>query len=175
MRNPGLKYGMWGAISVVLYFLMFYFVKKELFLNPGVQWGSMLIYIACMYKAAEEDMQLKGISRDFRLLSRPPFIAFLVINLAYWLYYYGLHLADPSMLTLQTDMQLEMLHQTIADGVGDPEHANKIREQINYLENEGMSMTLGPVLMRMTMGAIGGFALSAILVFVIKRKLGGVQ
>ena len=50
---------------------------------------------------------------------------------------------------------------TTSAGLGDPQEANKIREQIQYLEKDGMSLPLGPVLLQMCLGAIGGFALAA--------------
>ena len=171
MNSPGTRYGLWGGLSLIIYFLLFYFIQKDLFLNPLVQWSSLLIYIACMYKSGEEDMRANGTDREFRLLSRTPFITFILATITYWVFYYAIHLADPELLAIQTETQLEMLRARLEAGPGDPELANKLREQIQYLENEGMSMTLGPVLMQLAMGAIGGFVLSAAVVFVLKSRL----
>jgi hypothetical protein len=170
MKNPGLRYGVFGGLSVVLYFLSFYYSQKNLFINPVVQWTSMIIYVLCMYRAAREDFALHGVERDFRLLTRTPFLVFILINLAYWLFYYSIHLADPELLAMETQAQLSALQQQIAAGVGDPEQANLIREQIQFLQKEGMSMTLGPVLMQMARGAIGGFGLASVLVILLKNS-----
>jgi hypothetical protein len=79
-------------------------------------------------------------------------------------------LADPELLAMETQAQLSALQQQIAAGVGDPEQANLIREQIQFLQKEGMSMTLGPVLMQMARGAIGGFGLASVLVILLKNS-----
>ena len=92
---------------------------------------------------------------------RTPFVVFLLINLMYWLFYYSLHLADPELLKMETALQVGHLKSQLDAGLGDPQEANKIREQIQYLEKDGMSLPLGPVLLQMCLGAIGGFALAA--------------
>jgi hypothetical protein len=171
MNTPGLRYGALGGLAVVLYFLLFYFANKSLFIHPGVQWASMAIYIACMYQATREDMAANGAEREFRLLTRTPFLVFILINLAYWLFYYSLHLADPELLAMETQAQLQALQAQVAAGVGDPDQANQIREQIQYLQKEGMTMTMGPVLMQMAMGAIGGFALAAAIALLLKNRV----
>jgi hypothetical protein len=170
MKNPELRYGVLGGLAVMLYFLVFYFAKKSLFIHPGIQWASMAVYFACMFQAAREDFAANGSDREFRLLTRTPFLVFLLINLAYWLFYYSLHLADPELPAMETQAQLEALQAQIAAGVGDPGQANQIREQIQYLQKEGMAVTLGPVLLQMAMGALGGFALSAGIVLLLKNR-----
>jgi hypothetical protein len=161
MKHPGLKYGLLGGLAVVLYFLLFYFARKELFLDPYIQWFSMVIYLACMIQATREDVAKHGTQRDFREMSRVPFVVFLLVNLAYWLFYYSLHLADPSLLAMENQAQLDMLQQQLQSGTGDPEQMNRIREQVQYLQKDDMMMALGPVLMRMCIGALGGFGLAA--------------
>jgi hypothetical protein len=169
MKNPGIRYGVLGGLAVVLYFFIFYYAQKSLFIHPLVQWASMGIYLACMVQAARADFALHGVERDFRLLTRTPFLVFILVNLAYWLFYYSIHLADPELLSMETQVQLSALQQQLSDGVGDPDQANFIREQIQFLQKEGMSMTLGPVLMHMARGAIGGFGLAAGVVMLLKN------
>jgi Protein of unknown function (DUF4199) len=164
VNHPAIRYGILGSVAVVFYFALFYFIDKKWLLHPGVQWGSLALYIACMYKAASDDCEVNGLNRDFRAILRVPFIVFLYINLAYWLFYYALHLADPALVQLELSEQLAYFRQQIQSGVGDPAQANRMREQISELEKAVANPTpqpLGPVLMQMAMGAIGGFALSA--------------
>jgi hypothetical protein len=170
MKNPGIRYGVFGGLAVVLYFLSFYYSQKSLFIDPVVQWASMVIYILCMYRAAREDFALHGAERDFRLLTRTPFLVFILINMAYWLFYYSLHLADPELLAMETQAQLSALQQQITDGVGDPEQANIIREQIQSLQKEEPIIALGPVLLSMARGATGGFGLAAALALLLKNS-----
>lgn len=161
MKSITLKYGFLGGVAVVFYFFAVYFAGKQQFLNPTVQWASMVIYLACMFKAAKDDCALHGTARDFREITRTPFAVFILINLGYWLFFYGLHLADPELLQMETELQLAHLRSELAAGLGDPEQANQVRDQIQTLEKEGMGITLGSVLQRMATGAIGGFALAA--------------
>ena len=163
-KQPGIKYGIIGGLAVVFYFAIFWQLDKAWFIHPGVQWSSLAIYIACMYKAAQDDYAQHGIARDFRALLREPFIAFLLINLCYWLFYYAIHLADPGLLQMEFNMQLAYLKEQLTSGVGDPQQANQLREQIGELERamaRPAPQPLGPVVMRMAVGAIGGAALAA--------------
>ncbi len=170
MKNPILKYGFLGGVAVVFYFLLVYFSGKENFLSPVLQWLPMAIYVFLMYRAAAEDVTEKGLARDFRELSRTPFAVFLLINLCYWLFYYGLHLADPQLLALETQQQLTAMKLELTTGTGDPQRSNELREHIQNLEKEGLHLPLGPVILRMAMGAMGGFALAAGVVAVLKMK-----
>jgi hypothetical protein len=163
MKNIGIKYGFIGAFIVIAYFIVVYLSGKNLFLNPFLQWASMLFYLACMYFASKEDLALNGESRDFREIIRTPFVVFLLINLGFWMFYYGLHLFDPELLKLETAAQIASLNKELDAGVGDPEQSNLMREHLQYLEKEGMLLPLGPVISKMAMGAIGGFGLAAIV------------
>lgn len=161
MKNTSLKYGFLGGAAVAFYFLLAYFAGKQHFMNPAVQWASMLLYLAMMFKAAQDDCAQNGTARDFREMTRTPFAVFLLINLVYWLLFYGLHLADPALVQMENALNLARLREELAAGPGDPEQANQLREQIQFLEKETAPVVpLGPVLLRMCMGAIGGFALA---------------
>lgn len=122
----------------------------------------MVVYIAFMYAAARADVSRHGVARDFRELTRPPFITFLLINLAFWLLSYSLHLADPQLLQMEANIQIAHYEAQLKQGL-DPQEANKLREQIRFLQKEGMSLPLGHVFLRMALGAIGGFMLSALI------------
>lgn len=161
MKNPGVRYGLLGGVTVVFYFALLYFIKKELFLNVWLYWGSMAIYLLFMWRAASEDCAANGVKRDFREILRTPFMTFLLVNLLFWLFWYTLHLADPQLLQMETAMKMEYLQKLIAAGPGDPQQANQLREQIQLLEKEGMALTMGVVFLQMGIGALGGAALSA--------------
>jgi len=171
MKNISLKYGLLGAIAVALYFFVVYTVDKELFLHPVAQWASMLLYVALMVKASIDDLAANGSNRDFREIVRTPFAVFILINLGYWMFYYGLHLANPELLQMELDQQLAFLKNQLTSGTGDPEQAAKIREQIQNLEGtKDLQQPLGPVLLQMTMGALGGFAIAAVIAAAMRFK-----
>lgn len=171
--TPGIRYGFLGGIVVAFYFLILYLAKQNLFLSPLLQWGSMVVYLFFMWQASREDCAVNGTSRDFRELIRTPFMTFLLINLCYWLFYYGLHLFDPSLLQAEMTMELNMLKGQLSEGLGDPEQANKYRERIQEMEKALQApqpQPLGPVVFRMFIGAIGGFALAAGVAAIVKSQ-----
>ncbi len=162
--TPGVRYGFLGGAVVIFYFALLYVAKQDLFLSPLLQWGSMVIYLFFMWRASLEDCVTNGVGRDFREIVRTPFTTFLLINLCYWLFYYGLHLYDPGMLQSELNLELNMLKSQLSAGLGDPEQSNKFRERIQDLERliqAPQPQPLGPVIMRMCVGAVGGFALAA--------------
>jgi len=169
MKNPGVKYGLLGGIVVVFYFAILYFVKKELFLNTWLYWASLAIYLVFMWRAAQEDCAEKGVARDFREILRTPFTVFLLTNLLFWLFWYTLHLADPELLKMEATLQMDYLQQQLTAGPGDPQQANRVREQIQLLEKEGLSLTMGAVFLQMGIGALGGFALSLGIAAILKN------
>jgi hypothetical protein len=171
--NLGVRYGLLGGAVVVFYFVLLYFIKPDLFLSPLLQWGSLGFYLVFMWLAAQKDGEAQGTARDFREILRTPFIVFLLINLCYWLFYYALHLFDPSLL--QAEMLLEMngIKAQIEGGVGDPQQANLLRERLVVLEKSMQSpppQPLGPIVTRMFVGALGGFGLSAGVAAILRSK-----
>jgi hypothetical protein len=170
MKNPGIRYGFLGGLAVIFYFAILYFAKKELFLDTSLQWASMAIYLLFMWLAAKQDCAEKGTERDFRDIIRTPFVAFLLINLLYWLFYYALHLADPELLKMEQALHLDFLKQQLAAGPGDPQEANRLREQVQQLEKQEPALGVGDVFLQMSFGAIGGFILSAGIAGLMRLK-----
>ena len=171
MQAPSVRLGILGGIAVVFYFAILYFSNKALFLNPGLQWSALVIYLVFMYQAAVADCKLHGAERDFRELVRTPFLVFLLINFAYYLFFYALHLADKSLIVMELDANIQMLQAQIQAGTGDPVEANNLRLQIADLEKikAAPNQPLGPVLMQMAQGAIGGFGLAAVIAAILRR------
>ncbi len=163
MKNTGLKNGLLGGAVVVLYFALLYTMDPATFLNPWLQWASLGLYLLFMYRAAKTDCAENGTKRDFREMLRTPFVVFIIINLFYWLFYYGLHLIDPELLRMELIAEKTMYQTQIDQGVGDPQQANQLRERIVEVEKalQNPVQPLGPVITRMAMGAMGGFALAA--------------
>ena len=171
MKNLGVRYGVLGGVTVVFYFALLYFAKKVLFLNPWLQWGSLLLYIVFMYKAALDESALADGPRDFRAVTRTPFLVFLFINLAYWLFFYAIHLGDKSLIVMELDGNIQMLQAQIQSGTGDPVRSNELRLQIAELEKLKASpaQPLGPVLAQMAQGTLGGFAIAAAIAAILKK------
>lgn len=171
MKNIGVRYGLLGAVTVVFYFAILYSVKKELFLNPALQWASMLIYLAFMFKATQEDCAKNGAQRDFRTVSRVPFLVFILINLGYWLFYYGIHLADKGLIVMELERKIMYLQEQV-NAATDPVQRNDLSKQITEFKSYQTNpvQPLGPVLAQMAQGAIGGFALAAGITALLRSR-----
>jgi hypothetical protein len=171
--TPGIRNGFLGGVVVIFYFALLSFAKQDFFLSPLFQWGSLGFYLFFMARASMEDCAINGTARDFREVIRTPFVTFLLINLCYWLFYYGLHLFDPSLLQAELKLELDTLKSQLTAGLGDPEQANKFRERIQALEKELLApkpQPLGPVMMRMCVGAVGGFGLAVGVAALVRRR-----
>ncbi|MEZ4942746.1 MAG: DUF4199 family protein [Saprospiraceae bacterium] len=171
-KNTGLRNGLLGGGAVVFYFALLYTIDRQAFLNPWLQWASMGLYLLFMYRAAKEDCAQHGAKRDFRAILRTPFIVFILINLFYWLFYYGLHLADLELLRLELLAEKQAYQEQINSGTGDPQVTNQLRERMNDVDKalQNPVQPLGPVITRMAMGAIGGFALSAGIAAILRTS-----
>lgn len=170
--TPGVRYGFLGGAVVIFYFVLLYVARPELYLNLSLQWGSMVVYLVFMWIATKEDCAAKGTARDFREVVRTPFVTFLLINLFYWIFSYGLRLYDPSLLLSELNIALEMAKTQLTTGVGDPEQADQLRKYVQELENlikNPQPQPLGPILRDMSMGAIGGFVLAAGVAALVKN------
>ncbi len=173
MQNPAIRNGLLGGIVVFAYYLLLYVVQKEFFLNPSLIWAGMIIYIVFMYKAAKEDCANNGTARDFREIVRAPFTVFLLLNLAYWLLYYALHLFDPALIQMEISLEITEINRQLNEGLGDPEQANVLRERLLMLEKmsrEDQVQPLMPIISRMFMGALGGFSIAAAIAAVLRSE-----
>lgn len=166
MQHTGLRNGVIGGGLVIAYFWLLYMLGISYFIQPLYQWAVLLLYAALLLITAVQDSRLHGFDRDFRSKVRTPFLAFVVANVLYWLFYYALNLADPAIMEAITSKNIAFLKDQLAQGTGDPSASAKIREQIAYLEKEGMALPLGHVLMQMSYSAIGGFGMAALSVLV---------
>lgn len=166
MRNHILQNGLLGGLVVVLYFALLYGLGRETFLHTALQWASLAFYLLFMYRAAKADDALNSSEREFRHQVRAPFAVFILINLAYWLFYYGLHLADPELVRQELLLQKASIEAQLSRGAGDPQWASQLREGLAEVNKaiENPVQPLGPVLMRFGVGAIGGFVLAAFIV-----------
>lgn len=171
MKNIGVQYGLLGAIVVVFFFAILYYTQTAWFWHPLPNWGSLAIYLVFMYKAGREDCDSLGYNRDFRMIVRTPFIVFLLINLGYWLFFYGIHLADPGLVLQELQHQIDLLQQQF-NASTDTVERNELVKQIAELEKSRATpvLPLGIVLTRMFMGALGGFALAAGVAALLRAK-----
>jgi hypothetical protein len=165
-----MKQGVLGAAVVVAIMFGCYMVSKGLYLGPALNWLILIVYVPFMWWSLSEFAKAKPLVTDFRTMVRAPFLTFVIINLGFYFLMYGLFLYDNELLQTLSSQEVAFLEQELSKGTGDPQRSNQIREQINYLKTNGMQMPLGPTLLQMCMGALGGFGLSAILTYLYQNN-----
>jgi hypothetical protein len=142
-----IKYGLPAGVSVVAYFLLFYAFGREIMLNYGVWWSSVLINLVAMGLAVKNTPGF-----EFKDKLRSAFAVFAVSNALFYVFYYVLFgVIDPGLVELQ--------YKTIA---GNP----LFGEQLDLKE---LSITPGRTFFFYCRSLIGGFILSAAVAGVINR------
>ena len=158
MKQNILKYGIVAGITVVGYFLLFYFYDKKTMLGQGVQLSSYLIYAFFMYLAAR-----KVETESFKTVLRSAFIVFLITSLFYFdLDYILFNFVDKSLAVMQKEIMIDYF----SAGAKTIEDANGMRESILNEDLHSFSSLIRTFAQR----AIGGFILSVIITFLIKKN-----
>ncbi len=168
--SSGFRNGLIASATVVAYFLAFYFFDKKLFLNPVVSWASMLFYVALMWKAEVDERAAFGGRIAFKPALRAGFQVFLMANVAYWFLFYGLCLSDHGLTDILKNWRLEEIQKLLTGGTGDPQVSNELRKEAEEITRDGFRIGLGDVLLRLSMGLLGGFVIAAAIAFFVKNE-----
>ena len=143
-------YGIYAGLATIACYLIFYAISPELMIQWG-QWinvSTLAFYIMAMYIAI-----WKANHTDFRLSLREGFTVFIVANALYSLFYYVMFkYFDPKLVDLQFEM---MQSRGWTKGV---------------IKREDVMITSGGVFFNYAFSLIGGFILSAIVVWVVNRR-----
>ena len=166
MTNPtAARYGLIAGISIVAYFLLFYFINARLLFNPWVYWASVGVYLAVMWKALQDGREASGGQLPFQEGLRAAFLIFVVANLVYYCFYYLLFgLLDPSLVELQKTVMRESLEHSA--GLLSEQQRQDLLES---LEDDGVAITPGTVFFTYLRSLIGGFIAAAGLAALVNR------
>ena len=161
-KSPAVRIGLLVGLMTVVVMFCFYLVDNSWAYRVSLRGGVMLIYLIGMIKAGQSIVKAEP-NQDFRFIIRPIFVVFLVANLIYFVYYYLLfNVIDPDLVAGQKAYFLQM-----AASHGQITEENR---QVFLQETmQGELTSARAVLYNYASGAIGGFALSAALAFVLKR------
>lgn len=164
--EQAIRYGIIAGLTIVVYFLLFYFIQARLLFNPFVYWASLGIYIAIVWKALLDEKQRVGEAYDFRTALRTAFFIFVIANLIYYLFYYLLFgLIDQSLIELQKEVMEEALEA----------RKNMLsEEQLEALEqsmrDDSLRVTPGSVFFTYIRALIGNFLLALGLAYFVNRQ-----
>lgn len=161
MYKNSLLFGSLAGLLTIAAFLAGYFSDKPLVFAPWLTYGTYLFYVGAMYFAAVKTRDLTEGPFPWREALRPAFLTFIVANTVYYLFYYYLHQADPSLAGIQKEIMREMLPQLTT-----PEQLKKSMEE---LDRSDFRLTPGGAFLGWARGAIFGFMLAAAIAGGTKR------
>jgi hypothetical protein len=158
-RKISLKYGLIAGGSVVLYFLLFYFLDKESMLKMWVSGSSLFLYVIFMAKSVSDQRGLQEDIISFREAISVAFLTFIIANAVYYVFYYFIMKSDPELVEMLRQASIEFYQQFLAD-------RNPVEVEKSF---EGFEVDVSSVLLSFARGAIGGFILSIIIAGAMRR------
>jgi hypothetical protein len=146
-----------AGITLIGYFLLFYYTDKNALLGQSVQLSSYLIYAFFMFLAAKSVGHL-----DFKTVLRTAFGVFIVTNLFYYVFDFVLfNMVDKSLADLQKTMMIDYYTPNI----------KTVQETKEITDNilNGNFHTISSLAFGFAKGAIGGFLLAVLISFLVKK------
>jgi len=150
MKNQlGIINGLAAGILTVGCFLLLYFIDRPWILQAGLWWGSLIIYLTFMFRAAR---RVRG--ESFRSIVQVAFLVFITANAIFYVFYYLLFsVFDPGLVDLQREILAD--HPMWQGDNSDPD----------------LSVTLSRTLFSFVYSLIGGFILALLVSAVVRRKV----
>jgi hypothetical protein len=110
MKNNAIRYGIIGGVSVVAYFLVFYFIQPQLMLEPAVQWASVGVYLLFMFLAARRERAALGDDTyPFKQALRTAFLTFLIMSVIYYIFNFILYRLDPTLIIYEKEVMIRSM------------------------------------------------------------------
>lgn len=158
MKQNIIKNGIIAGVVAIGYVLLFYYIRKEWIFTAGYTFSSLLIYLFFMYQAAKDLGK-----EDFRIVLRIAFGVFVLANTLYYAFDYVLfNQIDPSLAILQKNVMINYY----SSGAKSVQEQNQMYESIQNADFHNIK----GIAFNFAKGAIGGFGLSILITYLIKRK-----
>ncbi len=157
MKKDIIIYGILAGVSVVAYYLLFYFVSKTTMLGMGVFGSSLLIYAFFMYLTAKNIVE-----EDFKKLLRATFVVFLLANVFFYAFDYVLYnLVDKDLANLQKELAIEVYKKNTP--------LAEQRNMVDAIQNADIH-TPQYLAFLYARAAIGGFCMAVLVCFFTKKQ-----
>lgn len=158
MKQNIIKNGIIAGVAAIGYVLLFYYTRKELIFSALYTFSSLVIYIYFMYQAAK-----MVVKEDFNIVLRTAFAVFVIANAVYYCFDYALfNIIDTSLVDIQKDQMIEY-YATEAKSVEEQNQVTQGIKDADYHGFKGISFSFAK-------GAIGGFGLSILITYLLKRS-----
>jgi hypothetical protein len=166
MEHPSVKNGIFGAIAVIIVYLVLWFIDPKILVKYG-SWFGIIIGLYFMYKAAKEARDMNEGFISFNDAFKYLFLTMALLTIIVSLFNYILYnFIDPGLLEVQKEVALETA-QKMADTFGNEDMVEQISDN---LDESMFKLTLGKVLQGWLVGLIFGAIASAIMGAIMKKK-----
>ncbi len=157
MKQTVFIHGIGTGIATIAYAFLIFTAQKQGFFSSWFYITSLFIYGLGMYLAAKQ-----AISEDFKSVLRTAFSVFLIANALYYAFDFALfNYIDKTLAAFQADAAIAYLKPNTP-----LEEQIKMEENIRSADIHNVSSLLKNYLR----GAIGGFGLSILVTYLVKRK-----
>jgi hypothetical protein len=157
MKKTIFIHGILAGLATIAYAFLIYSIQKAGFFSMWFYVSSLLIYALGMYLAAKQ-----AVSADFKMVLRAAFSVFLIANVLYYVFDFALfNYIDKSLATMQADAAIAYLKPNTL-----LEEQMKMEENIRSADIHNVASLFKQYLK----SAIGGFVLSLLVAYLIKRK-----
>ncbi len=161
-NNIGIKYGIFAGVGLVLYFLLFYYIDKNVMMGMSVNYSSILIILAAAFFAVYLHRQSNGGTIEFKEALKTGFIVVVISNLIYWVFFYVLVKTDPELVTIFKQQGIDFYKSMMPE------------DQWGNVEasfGADFKLRLNDILYYMAKSVIGGFFIALFAALTFKKTI----
>lgn len=165
MNNKGLNNGLLAGLIGIIVLLISYFLDQGFYLKYA-SWVVYVVYVYFMYMAGKQTRDEMGGYLSFGQAFLPIFITFAVGSLLVSIFqYFMVNFIDVSLLDAMQDQAIEQIDKM--SGLLGEEGTEAAIEKI---EEDGVSLGIGQVVLGWIFGLIFGAIISAIMGAIVKKE-----
>ncbi len=166
MNNFSVKYGVLGAMALIVATLVLWFISPKALLNWS-SWAGLIIFVYSLYLTGKEAKWRNEGFISFGDMFKYMFLTSVVFAIIGVLFNHILfNIIDPGLADVQKEMAMEGIEK-MRDLMGDSEMVEAMEES---MEAESFALTPMKSLISLVSYIIGGAIVSAIMAAIMKKK-----
>ncbi len=166
MNNFSIKYGVLGAMALIVAMLVLWFISPKSLLNWS-SWAGLVIFIYSLYLTGKEAKWRNEGFISFGDMFKYMLLTSVVFAIIGVLFNHILfNVIDPGLADVQKEMAIEGIEK-MRDMLGDIEGFDEAQEKI---EEESFALTPTQSLISFVSYVVGGAIVAAIMAAIMKKK-----
>lgn len=159
-RNiKGLIYGILAGVGLVLYFLLFYFLDKNMMMSLWVSWSSILILIVCAFITVYQQREANEGIITFKDGLKTGFLVTVIANLIFYAFFFIIVKSDADLVTILEQQSIDFYKK-----YGTKEQLEKIDQEM-----KDFKFGFSDLLLSLAKSTIGGFFIALLPAFIFKK------